>query len=78
MLGHHLRRRGADALQGACVLASRAAHWAGLGGVSHELPAGAPVPAAGLLALNTLRDNPGATKQVRGWRAAPGSERLKH
>lgn len=26
---------------------------------------GEPIPAAGLLAINTLRDNPGATKQAR-------------
>ena len=48
---------------------SRAAHrWAAAGEL-HELPPAAPVPAAGLLALNTLGDNPGAMKQVRPtWR----------
>jgi len=34
-------------------------------GPSHELAPGAAVPSAGLLALNTLRDNPGARKQAR-------------
>lgn len=30
---------------------------------------GDPVPAAGLLAINTLRDNPGSTKQARRTRS---------
>ena len=34
-------------------------------GAQHEIKPGAPVSAAGLLALNTLRDNPGARAQAR-------------
>jgi len=36
-----------------------------LAGMQHEIKGGAPVSAAGLLALNTLRDNPGARAQAR-------------
>ena len=36
-----------------------------LAGAQHEIRGGAPVSAAGLLALNTLKDNPGARKQAR-------------
>ncbi len=78
------RRRCAAAL-GACVahggaavrgLAGRAhslPRWAA--GAQHELPPGAPVSAAGLLALNTLHDNPGSRKQARRPRDQPPTQR---
>jgi len=65
------QRRCASLLASACASAARGfagrAHalprWAA--GAQHEIQPGAPVSAAGLLALNTLKDNPGARVQAR-------------
>jgi hypothetical protein len=58
---------GAAAARGFAGRAHNLPRWAA--GAQHELPPGAPVSAAGLLALNTLHDNPGARKQARAARA---------
>jgi hypothetical protein len=65
------QRRCASALVSAAASVARGfagrAHnlprWAA--GAQHEIKPGAPVSAAGLLALNTLKDNPGARQQAR-------------
>lgn len=63
----HARSLLTDALPGTSALAG--AFLAGASRLSRHasfiVRGGDPVPAAGLLALNTLRDNPGSTKQAR-------------
>jgi hypothetical protein len=60
---------GAAAARGFAGRAHNLPRWAA--GTQHELPPGAPVSAAGLLALNTLHDNPGARMQARVHPARP-------
>lgn len=62
-----MKRLASAAWSACCSAAARGAaslpRWSR--GTAHELPAGASVPPGGLLALNTLRDNPGAKHQAR-------------